>query len=208
MRNEQTHLEELINSISHYFGLLLAIIGTIFLLIHSTQTNNKGYIIGSIIYSVSLILLYTMSGTYHILKNAKWKSIFQILDHSMIYLLISASYTPYLLGYFPKTMKWTILSLQWAMTILGITFKLFFTGKFKFTSTVIYLVMGWMIIFVFRDLINIISSSSLKFLIASGVTYSIGTIFYFFDHFKFWHGLWHLFVLGGSVLGYFSILYI
>lgn len=208
MNTTLTRLEEWINSMTHYFGAILALIGTGALLVHSLNTGNIGYIIGSMVFCFSLILLYTMSGTYHILYVGKIKKIFKILDHSAIYILISGSYTPYLLGVFDGTTKWILFFIQWGMTLLGILFKVFFVGRFNFVSTLIYLFMGWMVMFVFKDLQLLASPLSLKLLIFGGVSYSVGTIFYLMKNKKFAHGIWHLFVLTGSVFNYFSVYFL
>ena len=208
MNTTLTRLEEWINSMTHYFGAILALIGTGALLVHSLNTGNIGYIIGSMVFCFSLILLYTMSVTYHILYVGKIKKIFKILDHSAIYILISGSYTPYLLGVFDGTTKWILFFIQWGMTLLGILFKVFFVGRFNFVSTLIYLFMGWMVMFVFKDLQLLASPLSLKLLIFGGVSYSVGTIFYLMKNKKFAHGIWHLFVLAGSVFNYFSVYFL
>lgn len=200
--------EEWINSLTHYFGVILALIGTGALLVKTLESDNTGYLIGSMLFCFSLVLLYSMSGTYHILYTGNLKKIFKILDHSAIYILISGSYTPYLLGFFDGKVKWILFSIQWGMTLVGIIFKIFFTGRFRIISTLIYLFMGWMIIFVFDDLKNLISPLSLKFLIAGGISYSIGTIFYGMKKIKFMHGVWHLFVLAGSIFNYLSVYFI
>lgn len=205
---EVSRVEEWVNSITHYFGVVLALIGTGALLIRTLQTGNVGYIVGSMLFCFSLILLYSMSGTYHILYTGKLKRVFKILDHSAIYILISGSYTPYLLGFFDGHVKWVLFFAQWGMTLLGIVFKIFFTGRFKLVSTLIYLFMGWMIIFVFDDLKTLISPLSLKLLIAGGIAYSVGTIFYGMKKVRFMHGVWHLFVLAGSILNYLSVYFI
>lgn len=203
-----SRLEEWINSMTHYFGVILALVGTGALLVHTLQTQNIGYIVGSMLFCFSLILLYAMSGTYHILDSGRAKKIFKILDHSAIYILISGSYTPYLLGFFDGKVKWVLFFIQWGMTLAGIIFKVFFVGRFKIVSTLIYLFMGWMIIFVFDDLKTLISPFSLKLLIAGGVAYSVGTIFYGMKRVKFMHGVWHLFVLAGSILNFLSVYFI
>ena len=208
MGKKVSRLEEWINSMTHYFGVILALIGTGALLVHSVRSGNIGYVVGSMLFCFSLILLYSMSGTYHILYSGKVKKIFQILDHSAIYILISGSYTPYLLGFFDGNVKWILFFIQWGMTLVGILFKIFFVGRFSFISTLIYLAMGWMVVFVFDDLKTIISPISLKLLIACGITYSVGTIFYTLDRFKFMHGIWHLFVLAGSILNFLSVYFI
>lgn len=206
--NEVSRIEEWVNSTTHYFGVILALIGTGALLVRTLESGNIGYIVGSMLFCFSLILLYTMSGTYHILYTGKLKRIFKILDHSAIYILISGSYTPYLLGFFDGKVKWILFFVQWGMTLAGIIFKIFFTGKFKILSTLIYLFMGWMIIFVFDDLKTLISPLSLKLLIAGGIAYSVGTIFYGMKKVRFMHGVWHIFVLVGSILNYLSVYFI
>ncbi len=205
---EVSRVEEWVNSITHYFGVILALIGTGALLVRTIESDNLGYLVGSMLFCFSLILLYSMSGTYHILYTGRLKRIFKILDHSAIYILISGSYTPYLLGFFDGNVKWILFFTQWGMTLAGIIFKIFFTGRFKLISTLIYLFMGWMIIFVFDDLKTLISPLSLKFLIAGGIAYSIGTIFYGMKKIRFMHGVWHLFVLTGSILNYLSVYFI
>lgn len=206
--NEVSRVEEWVNSLTHYFGVILALIGTGALLVRTSESGNIGYFIGSMLFCFSLILLYSMSGTYHILYTGKLKRIFKILDHSAIYILISGSYTPYLLGFFDGKVKWILFFAQWGMTLAGIIFKIFFTGKFKILSTLIYLFMGWMIIFVFDDLKTLISPLSLKLLIAGGIAYSVGTIFYGMKKVRFMHGVWHIFVLVGSILNYLSVYFI
>ena len=208
MNDTLTRLEEWINSMTHYFGAVLALIGTGALLVHSLKTNNIGYVIGCMVFCFSLVLLYTMSGTYHILYVGKIKKLFKILDHSAIYILISGSYTPYLLGVFDGTTKWVLFFIQWGMTLFGILFKVFFVGRFNFVSTLIYLFMGWMVMFVFKDLQVLASPLSLKLLIWGGISYSVGTIFYLMKNKKFTHGIWHLFVLAGSVFNYFSVYFL
>lgn len=208
MNNTLTRLEEWVNSMTHYFGAILALVGTGALLVHSLKTDNIGYVVGSMVFCFSLVLLYTMSGTYHILYVGKIKKLFKILDHSAIYILISGSYTPYLLGVFDGTTKWVLFFVQWGMTLLGILFKIFFVGRFNFVSTLIYLFMGWMVVFVFKDLQILATPLSLKLLIWGGISYSVGTIFYLMKNKKFTHGIWHLFVLAGSVFNYFSVYFL
>ncbi|WP_297598714.1 hemolysin III family protein [uncultured Cetobacterium sp.] len=208
MNNTLSRVEEWVNSMTHYFGAILALVGTGALLVHSLRTNNIGYVVGSMVFCFSLILLYTMSGTYHILYTGKFKRIFKILDHSAIYILISGSYTPYLLGVFDGHVKWILFSIQWGMTLVGILFKLFFIGRFNFLSTLIYLLMGWMIVFVFDDLKTLVPPISLSLLIWGGVSYSIGTVFYMMKNKKFSHGVWHIFVLAGSIFNYFSVYFL
>lgn len=200
--------EEYLSAITHYIGAGMAISGLIALISHSVKIGETGYIVGSIIFGAALIFLYTMSGTYHILKIGKVKQVFRVLDHAAIYILISASYTPYIFTVLTGKTKWIIFFSQWGLTLIGIIFKIFFTGRFKIVSTLIYLFMGWMVVFVFKDIKTSLSTVSLNCLIAGGITYSVGAVVYMIKKIKFGHAIWHLFVIGGSVCNFFSIYYL
>lgn len=200
-----SRVEEWVNSITHYAGVVLGLVGFGALLVKSLYVGNSGYLAGCIIFSLSIILLYSMSGTYHILNYGKAKRIFQILDHSAIYVLISGSYAPYLLGVFKGDLRWILFWTQMILTAAGILFKIFFTGRFEVISTLIYLFMGWMIIFVYKDLKILLPQRSLELLIAGGVSYTVGIIFYSLEKLKFAHAIWHLFVLAGTIFMFFSV---
>lgn len=200
--------EEYLSAITHYIGAGMAISGLVALIDRSLKIGEMGYIVGSIIFGSALIFLYTMSGTYHILKVGKLKQVFRVLDHAAIYVLISASYTPYIFTVLTGKTKWIIFFAQWGLTLIGVIFKIFFTGKFKVVSTFIYLFMGWMVVFVFKDIKAALSTVSLNCLIAGGIVYSIGAIIYMIKKIKFGHAIWHLFVIGGSVCNFFSIYYL
>lgn len=202
---EKNYYEECLSAISHYIGAGMAISGLVFLIFHSLHFKNLGYTIGGIIFSLGLIFMYMMSGTYHILQNEKFRRNFRVLDHIAIYVTISASYTPYIFTVLTGKTKWIIFFIEWGLTLFGVIFKLFFTGKFKLLSTLIYLFMGWVILFVFKDIKNSLNPTSLYFLIASGITYSVGAIVYMLRGIKFNHFTWHIFVLGGSILNFISI---
>ena len=187
--------EEIANFVSHTVGAGLAIVALIILIIRASWTRDVGTIISFMAFGSGLIVLYTMSSIYHGLKPGTAKMIFEIFDHSAIYILIAASYTPFLyLVVNPPTNK-IVLIIQWTVCFLGITFKAFFTGKFKLLSTLLYLIMGWMIVFAWGDLINNINRVSLVYLITGGVLYSLGTIFYSWKICKFNHMIWHIFVI-------------
>ncbi|MBS5789662.1 hemolysin III family protein [Fusobacterium sp.] len=198
-------LEERLNFITHYIGTGMAIAGCVALIVHAVRTGRVDYIVGSGIFGGALILMYSMSGTYHILQEGKIKNIFKILDHSAIYILISASYTPYILTVLTGTGRWILFAFQWGLTILGILFKIKFVGRFQLLSTIIYVIMGWIVVFVFKDLKLNLNSISLNLLVCGGVVYTVGAIFYSLKNIKFTHAIWHLFVIGGSVLNYLSI---
>lgn len=197
--------EEIANFVSHTVGAGLAILGFIMLIIRAAWFNNIPAIISYIVFSLGLMVLYTMSSIYHGLKPSKAKNVFEILDHSSIYFLIAASYTPFLVLGLKSKMGITLLIIQWVICALGITFKAFFTGKFKGISTVVYLIMGWMIVFSWNELISKISPISIIFLVTGGILYSLGTIFYMWKVCKFNHMIWHIFVVLGSIAHYIAI---
>ena len=197
--------EEIANFVSHRVGAGLAILGFIMLIIRAAWFNNIPAIISYIVFSLGLMVLYTMSSIYHGLKPSKAKNVFEILDHSSIYFLIAASYTPFLVLGLKSKMGITLLIIQWVICALGITFKAFFTGKFKGISTVVYLIMGWMIVFSWNELISKISPISIIFLVTGGILYSLGTIFYMWKVCKFNHMIWHIFVVLGIIAHYIAI---
>ena len=212
MKKKSTYLkklesrgEEIANFVSHTVGAGLAILGFIMLIIRASWYNNVSALISYIIFSLGLMVLYTMSSIYHGLKPSTAKNVFEILDHSSIYFLIAASYTPFLVLGLKSNLGITLLVIQWIICALGITFKAFFTGKFKGISTIVYLIMGWMIVFSWNELVAKISPISLGFLIAGGILYSLGTIFYMWKVCKFNHMIWHIFVILGSIAHYVAI---
>ncbi len=202
--NPYSKLEEYMSSITHLLGAGMAISGLAFLIVHAVQEGGVKQIIGFSIFGLSAIFLYLMSGIYHILPMGKYRKIFKILDHSAIYVLISGSYTPFLLILGGIT-GWVILVIQWTLTSLGIIFKIKFAGRFQTISTLIYLFMGWMIVFVFGNLKNSLNSVSLTLLIVGGISYSVGAIFYSMKKVKYTHVIWHFFVIAGTTLHYLSI---
>ena len=205
LKKIESKAEEIANFVSHTAGAGLAILGFIMLIIRASWYNNISALISYIIFSLGLMVLYTMSSIYHGLKPSKAKNVFEILDHSSIYFLIAASYTPFLVLGLKSNMGITLLVIQWVICIIGITFKAFFTGKFKGISTIVYLIMGWMIVFSWNELIAKISPISLGFLIAGGLLYSLGTVFYMWKVCKFNHMIWHIFVVLGSIAHYIAI---
>lgn len=205
LKKIESKAEEIANFVSHTAGAGLAILGFIMLIIRASWYNNIPALISYIIFSLGLLVLYTMSSIYHGLKPSKAKNVFEILDHSSIYFLIAASYTPFLVLGLKSNMGITLLVIQWVICIIGITFKAFFTGKFKGISTIVYLIMGWMIVFSWNELIAKISPISLGFLIAGGILYSLGTIFYMWKVCKFNHMIWHIFVILGSTSHYVAV---
>ena len=200
-----SHEEEIANFVSHTVGAGLSILGFILLIIRASWINSIPAIISFAIFGLGLITLYTMSSIYHGLKPGTAKMVFEILDHSAIYILIAATYTPFLILVVKSPTGMLVLWIQWIICIVGITFKAFFTGRFRLFSTLLYLFMGWMIVFSWGELRANISNISLVFLIAGGILYSLGTIFYMWKICKYNHMIWHLFVLMGSIAHFFAV---
>ncbi len=197
--------EEIANAVSHMVGATLALISAVVLIMHGIKTKSPIVITSFAIFGAGLVIMYTVSSIYNALHNNKAKQVFQILDHSAIYILIAASYTPFLLLVVKSKAGYIIFFIQWLICIFGIAFKSLCVEKYVLFSTLLYIVMGWMIMFVWGDLIANISQQSLILLFIGGILYTLGTIFYMWNWFKYHHFIWHIFVLLGSVAHFFAV---
>lgn len=196
--------EELAHSITHGFGMLLGIAALVLFVIKGVKVNLL-YTISMIIYSTSLIVLYANSMFYHAFPEGRVKNVFERLDHASVYLLIAGTYTPFCLIAVGGAKGIVICSIQWGLAILGVVFKAIWIDKFVKLHVLLYLSMGWTIIFFAGTIYKAISSTGFYLLFAGGLCYSIGVLFFVFNWFKFHHFIWHLFVLAGSILLFFSI---
>ena len=202
---KQKYTEEILNSISHGIAAIGSIIGFIALIIFSSS-NEKWILFSTIIYGLSIIILYTSSALYHAVRNEKIKHVFRVLDHCSIFILIAGTYTPIVLISIGGSTGWWIFGIQWTLVLIGLIFKIFYTGKYEIISILIYIIMGWMITFKWNYLTNAISDSAFNLLLAGGIIYTIGIFFYLFDSkIKYFHFVWHLFVMTGSILHYIMI---
>ena len=198
--------EEFWNVLTHFLGVILSIIGIPFLFYFD---NNITFFssFSVILFSFGLLLVYLSSSTYHFVVNPKLKKRFQILDHISIYYLILGSYAPVCLITLYEYSGVNIFTAVLTLSIVGTLKKLFLTGKYEFISLLVYLVMGWLIIFDINTLFGLIDFNAKLLLIFGGVSYTFGIIFYALDKIKYFHSIWHLFVLTGSVLHYFMVLF-
>ena len=160
-----------------------------------------------IVYGISIIVLFLASTFYHAVKGEKRKHYFRIIDHISIYLLIAGTYTPVLLISLTDSLGWTLFWTVWGIAVFGVILKLFFTGKFELFSTLLYLVMGWLIIFDFSNLSIALGSNGILWLFAGGLSYTVGIVFYALQKVPYFHVIWHLFVLGGAVCHFFMIFF-
>ncbi|MGE3609816.1 MAG: hemolysin III family protein [Bacteriovoracaceae bacterium] len=207
MKKEYSFKEELLNSITHGIGVLFGIVAMTVLIVLASLYGSFEHIISYVIYGISFIVLYTASTLYHAIPHDSAKRILKICDHSAIYLLIAGTYTPFLILNLKGTLGFGLLGVVWGLAVLGIIFKLFYTGKFELLSTLLYIGMGWLIIFAIKPLSAALHPNGLLWLCIGGVTYTLGTIFYLTKRIPYNHALWHVFVLAGSVFHFVALIY-
>jgi hemolysin III len=193
-------------AVTHNIGRLLAVIGTIVLFVKAERIHNATVTASALIFGLSMIFSYSASTLYHALARTKARHVFHILDHCMIYLLIAGTYTPLVLVTIGGKLGWTIFVIVWALAICGIVYKSLAIDKHNVASAVLYLAMGWLIVFFIVPLWHALPPTAILLLIAGGVSYTVGMIFFAFDDIRYFHSIWHLFVLGGSIFHFFLIL--
>ena len=190
--------EEVANALTHGLGVVGAIAGGAVLITLAALYSDGWQLASAIVFISTLVLLYTASTLYHAIPHEPVKTRLQILDHMAIYLLIAGTYTPFTLVGLKGPWGWWLFGTIWTLAILGVAFKAFYTGRFKRLSTVIYVAMGWIAVVAIEPMIRMISAASLLWLLAGGVFYTLGTVFYMSRR-RYAHAIWHAFVLGGSI---------
>lgn len=201
LQNYDDRKAERENAFTHFAGSILSLIGFIYILMSLDSMKDNAVRAGMIVFGLTNILLYTASGFYHWLPVSNAKRICRILDHSNIYFLIAGTYTPLLL-YVGTSVTFFLTFFMWAIALLGVGFTLFFWGRLKPLHPVLYLVMGWMIVFFWPSVIPYLPQGVIKYLVTGGVIYSAGVIFYAMKKLPHYHAIWHLFVLAGSIVFY------
>ena len=205
-KKEYSFIEEISHAATHGIGLLLSIAGLAILVGFAAVHNSVLAVTCSAIFGATLIILYGASTLYHAVTHEKIKKIFQHLDHASIYLLIAGTYTPVTLVSLGGGWGWTIFSVIWASTVFGVVLEFAFPGRYKKLALMLYLLMGWMVLVAIDPLIKNMENGGLWLLLAGGLSYSVGVIFYVWRSLPFNHAIWHLFVLGGSVTHYLMVL--
>ena len=198
--------EEIFNAISHGIGALLSVAGTVILIVFSALKGDQWAVVSSSIFGASLIILYTMSTLYHAITNKKAKAFFRIMDHNTIFFLIAGTYTPITLVPLRGALGWVLFGVVWGAATLGIVFNSIDLEKFRKPSVICYIAMGWVIVIAIKPMFETVNSMSLWFLLIGGLFYTVGVIFYAIKNIKYFHSVWHLFTIAGSVFHYFSIL--
>lgn len=206
IKDKHYYQEELLNSLTHGLGVVLSIVGLISLMWLAVEAGDTKRIVGFSIFGASLVILYLTSTLYHSFHNEKVKRFFRIMDHAAIYILIAGSYTPITLIALEGWVGIALLVAVWTAAIIGVVFKLFFTGRWDRISTYLYLAMGWMAILAIDPLLDGMPSGGLWLIFTGGMFYTGGVVFYLWDKLKFNHAIWHLFVLGGSVSHFLAVL--
>lgn len=198
--------EEIANAITHGIGALLSIAGLVLLIVYSSLYGNAVHIISFTIFGISMFILYMSSTMVHALLPGKGKDVFEILDHSAIYIFIAGTYTPFTLIVIQGKLGWTMLGIAWGVAIFGTVFKVFFVKKYLFTSTILYVLLGWMIVLGWNEIVLFLPKTGVYLLVAGGICYTFGAVFYVWRGFKYHHAVWHLFVIAGSVTHFFCVI--
>ena len=196
--------EERLNVWSHGFGLLLSAIALVMMTLKARGTTE---VVSVLVFAASLIALYGFSTIYHSTTDVARRVKLRTVDHAMIYVLIAGTYTPFSLLVLKGSTGWWIFGLAWIMAAVGITIKLFYTGRYDKLSTAMYIFMGWIIVFAIKPLIENLSSDGLAWLFAGGVSYTVGALFYSIRKMPFGHAIFHIFVLAGSACHFVSVYY-
>ncbi|OZB06861.1 MAG: hemolysin III [Idiomarina sp. 34-48-12] len=199
--------EEVAHALTHGVGAIAAIVGLVFMLIWAVSYGDTFHIVSASIYGASLILLYLASTLYHAFPWPRVKAFFQQMDHAAIYVLIAGTYTPFALVNLRGAWGWTLLAVVWSIALIGVIMEVAVKERKKWLSLSLYLGMGWMALIMIKPMLETVDAGGLWLLLAGGLAYTFGVIFYVWKSLRFHHAIWHLFVLAGSVLHFFSVFY-
>jgi hemolysin III len=194
------------NSVTHGVGAVLALGGAI-VLMSAAMGGTAWQVASCSVFGSTLVLVYVCSTLYHSLVRTRARHVLRIIDHSAIYLLIAGTYTPFVLVSLHGRSGWLLFAIVWGLAVMGIVFKSFAVDRFAIASAVVYLVMGWLVVFAMRPLLHALTWHGIFWIALGGLFYTVGIIFYAFDRFSYFHALWHVFVLSGSTCHYFAVLF-
>lgn len=198
MARSESPREELANAVTHGIGTLLGGAGLVLLVVRAARWGDAWQVTSTAVFGFTLVLLYGASTLYHSLQTERLRPLMQRVDHAAIFLLIAGTYTPFLLVTLRGPWGWSLFGVVWGLALIGVVLKFWFAGRFRVLSTVVYLVMGWMVIVAVKPLLAALHPGGLAWLVAGGLAYSFGTIFYLWRSLPYHHALWHGFVLAGS----------
>ena len=197
--------EELANVLTHGVGAVASLVGGAVLLTMAALFGDARQVVSAAVFVTTLVLLYTASTLYHAARQAHVKARLKVLDHCAIFTLIAGTYTPFTLISLAGGWGWTLFGTVWALAVAGVVFKLFFTGRFRRLSTLLYVAMGWLVVVAIGPLVEALPAWTLALLVAGGIAYTAGTFFYHRPRLRYSHAIWHLFVLAGSVLHFAAV---
>ncbi len=197
--------EELVNALTHGLGAVAALAGGAVLITLAAIFGDGWQLAGAIVFGASLLLLYLASTLYHAIRHPGAKSRLKVLDHCAIYLLIAGTYTPFALVGLRGPWGWGLLATIWTLALAGCVFKLFFTGRFKLLSTLIYVAMGWLALIAIEPMLRLLPGWTLAWLFAGGIAYTVGALFYLSRRLPYAHAIWHGFVIAGSVCHFIAV---
>lgn len=204
----QPIIEEILNSITGGIGLLLSVAGLSVLVVFASLYGTAWHVVSVSIYGATLVLLYGATTLYHSIPHPTAKRILRVIDHVSIYLLIAGTYTPFALVTLRGGWGWTLFGLAWGLCFFGILFKVVFATRYDFISTALYVAMGWLVLIAIKPVMAALPGEGLVMLLIGGLSYTFGVVFYLLDHrIPFFHALWHLFVLGGSIMHWFAVMF-
>jgi hemolysin III len=199
--------EETLNAWTHGLGTVLSLAGLAVLVTMAALRGGAWHIVSCSIYGVTMVLLFFSSTLYHGCRRESLKHIFHIIDHSSIYLLIAGTYTPFVLVTLRGGWGWSLFGIVWGLALAGIVFQIFFVNRFRALQVLIYLLMGWLVVIAFKPLLGKLPRPGLLWLMAGGLSYTVGVVFYVWKKLPYHHPVWHLFVLAGGICHYFAILF-
>ncbi len=200
-----TPTEELVNAATHGAAALAAAAGAVVLVVLAALGGDAWRIVSASVYGTALVLLFLASTLYHLARRPRVKALFKSLDHGAIYLLIAGTYTPFTLVSLRGGWGWALFGVVWGLAVTGVVFKVFWAGRFRLVSTLLYVAMGWLVLIAVVPLVRALSFTTLALLLAGGITYTVGTLFYLNRRIPYGHAIWHLFVVAGSALHFAAV---
>jgi hemolysin III len=198
--------EEIANSVTHGVGLALSIVGFVVMLVAAVTGGDPWVIVSCAVYGTTLVTLYLASTLYHALARTRARGVMRRLDHSAIYLLIAGTYTPFVLVSLRGPWGWSLFGVTWALAVTGITAKAVLGPRWPIVSTTVYILMGWLVLVAVGPLVRGVPAGAIAWLVAGGLSYTAGVVFFSWERLRFSHAIWHLFVLAGSVCHYVAVL--
>lgn len=199
--------EELANSLTHGFGLVLAIVGLVVLVVIAALGGDPMQIVAFSVFGVTMVVLYLASTVYHATRHPRFKRIMRFVDHAAIYLLIAGTYTPFLVLNMRDSVGWIMFAVVWGFALIGIFAKALHMDRLPLLNAIIYIIMGWICLFALKPAMEAIHPSGLLMLLAGGIAYTGGVVFYVLERLPYNHAIWHGFVMGGTALHYFAVMF-